>query len=232
VRHFKVYVPPTYDPRVPTPVVYMLGGFTVDAYGLAAYTELMRIADLNGLIVAFPQQHYYYFGPEIGWVFAWNVFPTDWAGGDWQVNPDVDFIRELTSSLSRLYNVDRTRVFSSGHSRGAAMSIILAFELPDVIAGFWSEMGFVEANGYTARMRERSTTLARRPPGVLVHGYGDPDVPFRESELIAETLESLGWASGEDYLFFDLDYVAHEWQPQYNQPIWDFLSARGLPGEL
>ncbi len=231
VRHYKVYVPAAYDPRVPTPLLYMLGGFTVDAYGLDAYTELMRTADLEGLIVAFPQQHYVDFGGSIGWVFAWSIYRTDWDTGAWEDNPEVDFIRRLTAELESRYNIDRSRIYASGHSRGAAMSVILAFELPDTIAGFWSEMGFVAPNGYDARMRERAPLLSRRPPGVMVHGSWDMDVDISESETIAATLTSLGWAEGDDFLFIRPERVAHEWQPQYNLPVWDFLSERSLPLE-
>lgn len=231
VRHYLVYAPPTYDPRVPTPLVYMLGGFTVDMYGLAAYTELMRTADANGFLVAFPQQHYYNFGPMIGWVFAWNIYrKTDWSGGQWPKNPDVDFIRRLTDELKQKYNVDRTRIFSAGHSRGAGMSIILAFELPDTIAGFVSESGFIQADGFDADIMAYAG--ARKIPGVLTHGMDDPDVDFSESEYTAMTLASLGWVEDQDFKFYRLDNVAHEYQPQYNQQIFDFMYAHPLPIEM
>ena len=228
-RHFKVYVPPSCDPRTPTPLIYVLGGFTVDMYGLDAYTELLRTADLNGFIVVFPQQHYYDFGGSIGWVFAWNVFRTDWIGRGWSDNPDVDFIRNLTAELKLIYNIDRTRVFSSGHSRGAAMSIILAFVLTDTIAGFVSESGFAEANGFDTEIGVYGGE--RRIPGVLVHGTSDPDVPLAESDAIRDLLTELGWVPDEDFLYFRLANVAHEWQPQYNQQIWDFLAEHALPLE-
>ncbi|OGQ13260.1 MAG: hypothetical protein A2138_25815 [Deltaproteobacteria bacterium RBG_16_71_12] len=229
VRHYEVYVPISYDPRRPTPLVMVLGGFTVDMYGLPAYTELLRTADLGGFIVVFPQQHYYNFGPSIGWVFAWNIYPTDWVpNGDWLQNPDVDFIRNLIDELGALYNLDRTRVIASGHSRGAGMSIILAFVLTDRVAGFLSEAGFADANGFDDDMLDY--TGERRIPGVLVHGTADPDVPFSSSERVVEVLEQIGEVEGEDFLFFDLDHVAHEWQPQYNQDALDFLFDRPLPG--
>lgn len=229
VRHFEVYVPETYDARVPTPVIFMLAGFTVDMYGLAAYTELVRTADLNGFVVVFPQQHYYDFGRDLGWVFAWNVYRTDWIGGEWSENPDVDFIRVLAEELKGLYNVDRTRIFSSGHSRGAAMSIILAFTLTDLVAGFVSEMGFIEPNGFDVEVRAYAG--GRRIPGALVAGVEDLDVVVGHADFIDQVLTEEGWAQGEDYLFYRLESVAHEWQPQYNQEIWDFMVERPLPIE-
>ena len=33
----------------------------------------------------------------------------------------MDFIRKLTAKLKALYNVDRTRIFTTGHSRGAGL---------------------------------------------------------------------------------------------------------------
>jgi predicted esterase len=232
VRHFLVYVPPTYDPRAPAPLVYMLGGFTVDMYGLPAYTELMRTADLGGFIVVFPQQHFYDFGPATGWVFAWNVFSTDWVpAGDWQENPDIDFIRNLTAKLKTLYNVDRTRIFTSGHSRGAAMSVILAFELPDLVAGFCPQDGWLDLPGnaidYFTRFQQYDGT--RKIPAVIVGGEEDMDVGVAASDDMAAALEAAGWVEDEDFLYLRLANVAHEWQPQYNQVVVDFLFEHPLP---
>ncbi len=157
------------------------------------------------------------------------MYRTDWVGGDWLENPDVDFLRELTAELESLYNVDRTRIFASGHSRGAAMSIILAFTLPGTIAGFLSEMGFIEPNRYYQEID--AWDGERRIPAVLVAGTWDQDVPVDNADLIAEVLTDGGWVADRDFTYHRLEDVAHEWQPQLNQDAWDFLSERPLPAE-
>ena len=44
-RYYRVYVPRRYDPSIPTPIMVALGGFSVDMYWLAEFTELNRMAD-------------------------------------------------------------------------------------------------------------------------------------------------------------------------------------------
>jgi len=226
-RFFRVHVPPSYDPSKPTPLVYMLAGFTVDMYGLEPYTELDRTADLNDFIVVYPQAPFRYYGSSIGWVYVWNVYPQDWTPSTWDQNPDLDFIRKLTERMKSLYNVDRTRVFTTGHSRGAALSIILAFTAPDLIAGFNAEMGFVGVNAFDQYIAKYA---GRHMPGVLVHGTADQDVPITEGgDYTSKVLTQAGWVQGQDYLYFRLGGVTHQWQPQYNQQFYDFLWAHPLP---
>jgi predicted esterase len=227
-RFFRVHVPASYDPSKPTPIVYMLAGFTVDIYGLESYTELNRTADLDGFIVVYPQAPYRYYGAQIGWVFVWNIYPSDWSPSTWDENPDLDFIRVLSAKMKSLYNIDRTRIITTGHSRGAALSIILAFTAPDLISGFCSEMGFIKPEGFDAYIQ--SYTGERKVPGVLVHGTGDPDVNIGlGSDNISTVLTASGWVRDQDYLYFRLPRVTHQWQPQYNQQFYDFLWAHPLP---
>ncbi len=227
-RYFRVHVPDGYDPSSPTPLVYMLSGFTVGMYVLDAYTELDRTADLNGFIVVYPAPMFRDFGGNIGWVNAWHVYTNEWTPQDWRENPDLDFIRRLTEELKSLYDIDRTRIFATGHSRGAALSIILAFLAPDLVAGFGSEMGFTTVNQFDAFMK---TYAGRRMPGVLVHGTEDADVPVSNSDAIAKTLTAGGWEKGVDFLYLRLPGVVHQWQPQYNEVLYRFLWEHPLPIE-
>jgi poly(3-hydroxybutyrate) depolymerase len=222
-RHFRVYAPRRLNPNRATPVVFNLGGFTVDMYWLAEYTELDRAADLNDFIVVYGQPEWRNFNGT--WVFAWYVYENAWNGG-WEDNPDVVYLEAVLEQVAGLYNVDRRRVVVSGHSRGAAMSVIAAFERPDLFAGFAAEAGFVSANNYDGRME--ALAPSDRFGAWLLHGKQDPDVQVRESTRIASTLETLGWEEGADLVYRKLDGVTHEWQPQYNQDFWDFHAGLAL----
>jgi poly(3-hydroxybutyrate) depolymerase len=228
-RYYRVYVPPSYDPDKATPLLYVMGGFRVDNHSLAAYTELNRLADQQAIIVVYLQAHYLEYGNN-GWVFQWYVFSNNWSPSDWPSNPDVDFIRELSAELKAKYNIDRSRIYTSGHSRGAAESVIVAFEAPDLIAGFLSESGFTGVNNYQARIRELNP--ARKVSGVLVHGVADTDVPVTESDGTAQALFDSGHVQGEHFEYYRLEGVTHQWQPQYNAQAWAFLSYRPLPLEM
>ena len=128
------------------------------------------------------------------------------------------------------YNIDRTRIFASGHSRGGAASIILAFEAPDLVAGFLSQSGFSAANAYRARMVELSP--ARKITGVIVHGVADKDVTISEGDGTAQAMRDSGHVEGDHFAYFRLEGVTHQWQTQLNGLAWNFLENRPLPLEL
>lgn len=228
-RYYRVYVPPHYDSAKPTPLLFVLGGFRVDNHSLPAYTELDRLADQQRIIVVYLQAHFLEYGSS-GWVFQWYVFRQNWKPSDWTQNPDVDFVRKLSDELKGLYNIDRTRIYASGHSRGGAASIMLAFEAPDLLAGYLSQSGFSKTNQYQSRMLELSP--ARKVSGVIVHGVADKDVPISEGDSTAQAMRDSGHVEGEHFAYYRLEGVTHQWQPQLNGLAWNFLENRPLPLEM
>jgi hypothetical protein len=68
-RHYRVYAPRRNNPDRPTPVVFVLGGFTVDMYWLAEFTELNRLADREDIVVVYGQPEWRDFTSY--WVFGW-----------------------------------------------------------------------------------------------------------------------------------------------------------------
>ncbi len=225
-RHFRVFVPPRYNPLTPTPLLFALGGFTVDMYWMAEFTELDSAAERDDFIVVYGHPEYRDFGSD--WVYAWYVYGSAFEG-DWPDNPDLAYLEAVLDEVGAQYNVDTSRVYVSGHSRGAGLSIIAAFERPDLFAGFSAQAGFVGVNSYDQRMREIAP--GRAFAASLVHGDADPDVGVENSDQVAEILGELGWASK---LRYDrLPGATHEWQSQLNPEIWAFLSGapadRGTP---
>jgi len=226
-RHFRVYVPESYNPDEPIPVLFNLGGFSVDMYYLAEYTELNRTADLNNFIVVYGHPEWRDFGSY--WVYAWYVYDQAFEG-NWKTSPDIKYLETVYGEVIERYNVDLRRVYVSGHSRGAAMSIIATFEKPEIFAGFNPQAGFISVNDYDKRMSQKAPE--HKAAAFIIHGIQDPDVGVANSDGIEEKLLSLGWTEGETYEYLRLDNVTHEWQPQYNQQMWDFLVKQPLPAEL
>ena len=130
----------------------------------------------------------------------------------------------------KLYNIFRkktltlSRIFVSGHSRGAALSIIAAAERPDIFAGFCAQAGFGSSNNYNERLAEIAADQIIH--GVLVHGEKDPDVSVRESDRISNVFSDAGWSYEDDWLYIKIPNATHEWQSQYNQQIWDWQASR------
>jgi poly(3-hydroxybutyrate) depolymerase len=225
-RHYRVYIPRRNDPDRPTAVVFALGGFTVDMYWLAEFTELNRLADREDLIVIYGQPEWRDFTSY--WVFGWYVYEQAHQGS-WEDNPDIAYLETVLGEVSELYNVDHSRVYVTGHSRGAALSIIAAHERPDLFAGYCAQAGFTGANDYEDRIEELA--LETPPAGYLVHGEDDPDVDVDESDDLSELFDEMGYIRGKDYAYRRIENATHEWQSQYNQHVWDFLDARSLGSE-
>ena len=217
-RQYRVYVPRRYSDDRPTPVMFALGGFTVDMYWLAEFTELNRMADRENFIVVYGHPEWRDFGSYD--VFSWYVY-TEAFQGDWVDNPDISYMETIIDKLGVSYNIDLSRVYVSGHSRGAALSIIASFERPDLFAGYCAQAGFASSNNYNVRIEELAAT--QRTPGVLIHGDADPDVRVRESDLISDIFEDANWSYPDDWRYFRIPGATHEWQSHLNQEMWDWL---------
>ena len=221
-RHYRLYVPRAYDPSVSHPLVLMLPGHRVSHYSLASYTELPRAADEMGFLLVDAEQQWRWSG-EHRW--AWH---TDWIWStNAEENPDFDYILEVIDEVSGDYNVDSSRIFLAGHSRGASMAFSASLELSDVIAGACVQSGFTEYGYLDARF---STWDGRKVPMVFMHGTDDPDVGVSSGDRMVDRLDELGWDEGEDYLYYRLEDVTHRWQPWLNPIWWEFLYQRPLPG--
>jgi poly(3-hydroxybutyrate) depolymerase len=216
-RHYRVFAPRRLQNQESVPVVFALGGFTVDLYWLAEFTELNRMADREGFLVVYGQPEWRSFGGD--WLFAWYVYQGAFQGG-WSENPDLAYLEAVLDEVSGAYNVDETKVFVTGHSRGAALSIIAATERPEVFQGFCAQAGFSTVNEYD----ERIVSLGQPVVGVLVHGDADPDVSVSESDHLADVFDSVGGT--EEILYLRVPGATHEWQSQHNQEVWDFLQSR------
>jgi hypothetical protein len=228
-RYYRVYVPPTYDPAKPSPLLFVMGGFRVHYWSLAGDTEFNRLADLNNFIVVYLQAHWVDYG-VYGWLFNWFTYRQDYLPHEWPACPDLDYVAKLSDELKGRYNIDRTRIYASGHSRGGAMAAIFAFELPNLFAGMLPTSAFFTPNGYMDRIAELNP--ARKVTAVIIHGDIDPDVPVSESDGLYETLLATGHLDWEHIIYLRLPGVTHSWQPQYHQQAWTFLTERPLPLEM
>ena len=242
-RYYMAYVPDTYDPARPAPLMYYLAGFGVSMYGNAGWTDQNQLAERNGVIVVYVQQHYRNMGKH-GWMMGWHVYLQAFRGTDpndpaqWSDNPDLDFLVKLTERLKGLYNIDRTRVWTTGHSRGGGMSVILPFLRPDVFAGSCGQAAFSHVNKFEDFIRAYK---GRRFPAVLVHGTMDDNVQPSEYHATVKAYRDAGWKtladlqkegrdpSEETLRDYFIPAQGHRWQPDLNQEWFDFLYARPIP---
>ena len=158
-REYLLYVPRSYDPSTPTPLVISMHG--AGLWG-AAQRETSRwndLADRQGFIVAYPS------GVGGRGVRVWRVEP---GSG---LMKDVRFISELIDTLEKSYNIDSTRIYANGLSNGGGMSFALSCTLSDRIAA----VGLV---GAAQTLPWRWCKDPRAVPMIAFHGTADPEVPY------------------------------------------------------
>jgi polyhydroxybutyrate depolymerase len=154
-RHYILHVPPSYDGTKRTPIVISLHGAGSTASAQAAYSRFPAKADSEGFILISPD--------AAGSRRAWNFIPL--AGG----SDDVGFIRDVLGHMSAEFCIDDARIYATGISSGAAMSVKLACALQDRIAA----IGPVAALYYPP-----NCTTAKAMPIIEFHGTEDKLVPF------------------------------------------------------
>lgn len=115
-RGYRLHVPPRYDAKRGTPVVFNFHGSNRSAYDQESYTGLWRIADRETFILI---------GPE-------------GLGGEWDIDEyyadDVAFVLALLDRVSAQLCVDQTRVYATGFSNGAEMASLLGCRAPQLFA--------------------------------------------------------------------------------------------------
>jgi polyhydroxybutyrate depolymerase len=130
---------------------------------MAGYTGFDQVARVNGFAVAFPD------GIDSNWN---DGRANDVSTAAKENIDDVAFIRALIDSSVSKGNIDRGRVFVTGMSNGAMMSIRLACEAADLFAGVAAVSGTGPV-GLEQRCRP-STSI----PLLQIHGTADPLAPY------------------------------------------------------
>jgi polyhydroxybutyrate depolymerase len=161
-RDHIIYAPASYVAGTPTPLVFVMHGFTQSASAIMNVTGFNYLAEQEGFLVAYPN------GVNNGWNTN-SPFP----GGS--TADDVGYIGALLDSLQAQYSVDSTRVYACGFSAGGYMSHKLGCESPKCFAAIASVSGTIN-NGDVGGCAPQHT------PGVLqIHGTSDFIVSYNGS---------------------------------------------------
>jgi polyhydroxybutyrate depolymerase len=160
-RSYLLYVPESYNPATPTPLVISLHGFAEWPAHQMQISHWNNLARRYGFIVVYPC------GTEVP--LRWHTHATP----DSDIDPmdDVTFISDLMDKLEAEYSLDSTRIYVNGLSNGGGMAITLSCKLPERIAAVGSVAG-----AYPFSWSECQPS--RPVPTILFHGTGDPIVPY------------------------------------------------------
>lgn len=170
-RTYTVYLPTSYDPETPMPVVLFLHGRFGNGAGNAAYVGMNDIAETNNFIGVYPDGLRYpnpVSHDDWGWHYSRGITMSD--VGDDAVPNDVAFLTALLADLAIDVNIDRQRIYTIGFSNGGYMVNRLACEVPQYFAGYASVAG----SGYYGMPETCQTDTP--VPVVIVHGTADDNV--------------------------------------------------------
>lgn len=160
-RHYRLFIPPSYSPAQPIPLVLVLHGGGGSGKGMNVLTHFNRIAAREGFLVVYPD------GVNGNWADGRGFTPPELAGVD-----DVRFLSDLITALSKTYSIDPDRVYVTGISNGGFMTQWLGCALADRIAAIAPVAAGLPANLQT-------TCSPSRPMAVIAFaGTDDPLVPY------------------------------------------------------
>lgn len=161
-RSYRLYIPALYDGSEAVPLVFNFHGYGSNSQEQEFYGDFRPIADTANFILVHPQ------GLDLGGGAAgWNNFMPYSA-----TNYDYTFVNELLDSLELKYNIDASRVYSTGMSNGGFMSYDLACFMSNRFAAVASVTGSMVASHLNA------CNPARVIPVMQIHGTNDPTVTY------------------------------------------------------
>jgi phospholipase/carboxylesterase len=159
-----IFVPASYDPAVPMPMLVLLHGATGSAAQILATHE--QLADSIGIIILAIDSR----------AFTWDAIIA-------RFDYDIDFIDDAIASTLGRYNVDRSRLGIAGFSDGASYAMMVGLANGDI---------FRKVIVHSPGLRFLVTIVG--PPAFYVaHGTQDDILPFPYTKRsIVPFLEATG----------------------------------------
>lgn len=156
-RTFITYVPSTYNPNTPVPLVLVLHGLTMSGNSIMSVTGFNTLAETNHFIAVYPD----------GLNNDWNFGGTGASNTD-----DVSFLNALIDSMATHYNIAPDKLYSCGFSAGGFMSYRMACESGRCFAAIASVSGTMGTSVYTSCTPNHLCSVMQ------VHGTSDFIVPY------------------------------------------------------
>lgn len=157
-RSYVYYIPKSYQPGQPAPLLVVLHGGGGNGEQIMNGTGFNALAEQNGFIALYPD--------GLG---GWN----DEREIKSRINADdVGFLGALVDEFKALYSIDAGRVFFTGVSNGGMMSYYLACRMADQIAGIAAVVANMPA------LIVDGCKPSRPVPVLIIVGTADELVPF------------------------------------------------------
>ncbi len=184
---YTLFVPSTYDPKKPSPLVVDLHGLNITPLQQILFDGTTDLAERFGFIVLAPM------GFNLSsWWGSRAGKPVETAavkpGGDIRYSntelAEIDAMAVLKLIRER-YTIDSDRIYLMGHSMGGAGTYYLGGKYNDIWAAIAPISG---AGGIADGSAERYKTL----PTLIMHGEKDSIVPAANSRKAVAALQAVG----------------------------------------
>jgi poly(hydroxyalkanoate) depolymerase family esterase len=178
-RDYELYVPSSYDPTKPMPLVVAMHGCTQTADGFQQLTGWDAEAEAKGFIVLYPQQD-----SSANYLSCWNFF----QDADMHRSAGEPMsIAALTASVENTYAVDPHRIYASGLSAGGAMASVMGATYPDMFAAIGIGSGCEYAATATCAGYKSADPVAAANAAYKEMGQNARPMPFIAFEGDADT---------------------------------------------
>lgn len=174
---YALFVPSTYDPDEPAPLILSLHGLGRSYDWLMGYHGYLDYAEQGGFIV----------------VTALGYIRRGWYGSEEIEDAPDDgrySERDVMEVLARVrdeFNVDDNRIYLWGHSMGGAGTLHIAKKHPELFAAL-----AVAAPAPRSSQSPDDLALFRDVPILVIHGDDDQTVPVNVSRRWVAKMEELG----------------------------------------
>ncbi|MFV1959340.1 MAG: HEAT repeat domain-containing protein, partial [Planctomycetota bacterium] len=195
-----IYVPRSYDPLRPTPLVVGLHGG-----GRGGRDDTIVTGSGEQAMPFYRDQ-----AERWGWIV---VCPTAVAA-PWAHPKNDPWIRALLDEMRALYNVDENRAYLTGHSMGGYGTWYWGPKLADVWAAISPCAGGGGPNG----------VAGRGLPVYIYHGTDDKVVPPGSDRSAARSLA--GGKKKIDFVYTEIDQVGHGFPAWVRKDIFRFFAGR------
>lgn len=165
-RRYLLYLPTSYDPAQPHPVLLIFHGAEDSAAHVEIDTGFSHLAEEYGFIAVYPQGLPHAASGTPFWAIAGPGDP--FASG---IN-DLLFVSNLLNELQRTLCVDEHRVYATGFSNGGGMADYLACALARRIAA-------VAPISATLAPTPGDCHPGRPVPLISFHGTADQELPYQ-----------------------------------------------------
>lgn len=192
-RHYLLHVPPNYDGSKPLPMIVALHGMGGNSADFEQRTNLNKMADRDGFIVAYPDSTEWFNQKN------WKT----WDTNNGIIPPgkhadDIQFLRSVIDTTQKELKVDDKRIYMAGVSNGGMMTMHAAAALSDKLAAVAVISGAMSG-------KENSPS---QPLSVInIHGTNDTVIPIGGIEEVPDSLELLGIPT-----FKPNSYIADYWK--------------------